>query len=84
MIGSTAGMSATGVKPIVEVQFADYIYPGINQLATELAKSCYLTCGKFPVQTVIRVLVGAYGGGDPYLSGCVDTLLLSINGINIA
>ncbi|MEO8412174.1 MAG: thiamine pyrophosphate-dependent enzyme [Ginsengibacter sp.] len=84
IIGSTAGMSATGVKPIVEVQFADYIYPGINQLATELAKSCYLTCGKFPVQTVIRVPVGAYGGGGPYHSGCVETLLLSIKGIKIA
>jgi 2-oxoisovalerate dehydrogenase E1 component len=84
IIGSTVGMSATGVKPIVEVQFGDYIYPGINQLATEVAKSCYLSCGKFPVQTVIRVPVGAYGGGGPYHSGCVETLLLSIKGIKIA
>ena len=84
IIGSTAGMCATGVKPIVEVQFGDYIYPGINQLATEVAKSCYLSCGKFPVQTVIRVPVGAYGGGGPYHSGCVETLLLSIKGIKIA
>jgi 2-oxoisovalerate dehydrogenase E1 component len=83
IIGSTAGMSATGVKPIVEVQFADYIYPGLNQLATELAKSCYLSCGKFPIQTVIRVPIGAYGGGGPYHSGCVETLLLSIKGIKI-
>ena len=84
IIGSTVGMSATGVKPIVEVQFGDYIYPGINQLATEVAKSCYLSFGKFPVQTVIRVPVGAYGGGGPYHSGCVETLLLSIKGIKIA
>ncbi len=84
IIGSTAGMSATGVKPIVEVQFADYIYPGINQLATEVAKSCYLSCGKFPVQTVIRVPIGAYGGGGPYHSGSIETLLLSIKGIKIA
>ena len=83
IIGSTIGMSATGVKPIVEVQFGDYIYPGINQLATEVAKSCYLSCGKFPVQSVIRVPVGAYGGGGPYHSGCVETLLLSIKGIKI-
>src|SRR6185437_15353099 len=52
IIGSTAGMSSTGVKPIVEVQFADYIFPGINQLYTEVAKSCFLSDGKFPVQTV--------------------------------
>ena len=84
IIGSTAGMSAVGVKPIVEIQFADYIYPGLNQLATELAKSCYLTCGKFPVQSVIRVPIGAYGGGGPYHSGSLETLLLSIKGIKIA
>jgi len=84
IIGSTAGMSATEVKPIVEVQFADYIYPGINQLATEVAKSCYLSCGKFPVQTVIRVPIGAYGGGGPYHSGSIETLLLAIKGIKIA
>ena len=84
IIGSTVGMCATGVKPIVEIQFADYIYPGINQLATEVAKSCYLSNGKFPVQTVIRVPVGAYGGGGPYHSGSIETLLLSVKGIKIA
>ncbi|HCF63545.1 MAG TPA: tungsten formylmethanofuran dehydrogenase, partial [Chitinophagaceae bacterium] len=61
IIGSTVGMSAVGLKPIVEVQFADYIYPGFNQLVTEISKSCYLSCGKFPVHTLIRVPIGAYG-----------------------
>lgn len=84
IIGSTVGLSAVGVKPIVEVQFADYIYPGINQLVSEISKSSYLTCGKFPVSTIIRVPVGAYGGGGPYHSGCVETTLLSIKGIKIA
>ncbi len=84
IIGSTVGLSATGVKPIVEIQFGDYIFPGLNQLATEVAKSCYLSAGKFPVQTVIRVPVGAYGGGGPYHSTCVETLLLAIKGIKIA
>ena len=84
IIGSTVGLSATGVKPIVEVQFADYIYPGFNQLVSELSKSCFLTEGKFPVSCVIRVPVGAYGGGGPYHSGCVETTLLSIKGIKIA
>ncbi|MEP7080821.1 MAG: transketolase C-terminal domain-containing protein, partial [Ginsengibacter sp.] len=84
IIGSTVGMSAVGVKPIVEIQFADYIYPGINQLATEVAKSCYLSMGKFPVSTVIRVPIGAYGGGGPYHSGSIETMLLSIKGIKIA
>ncbi len=83
IIGSTVGMSAVGVKPIVEVQFADYIYPGLNQLATEISKSCYLSCGTFPVQTLIRVPIGAYGGGGPYHSGSIETTLLSIKGIKI-
>ena len=83
IIGSTVGMSAVGVKPIVEVQFADYIYPGLNQLVTEISKSCYLSCGKFPVQTLIRVPIGAYGGGGPYHSGSVESTLLTIKGIKI-
>lgn len=83
IIGSTAGLSATGVKPIVEVQFADYIYPGFNQLVTELSKSCYLSCGKFPVQSLIRVPIGAYGGGGPYHSGSVESTLLTVKGIKI-
>jgi len=83
IIGSTVGMSAVGAKPIVEVQFADYIYPGFNQLVTEISKSCYLSCGKFPVQTLIRIPIGAYGGGGPYHSGSIESTLLSIKGIKI-
>jgi 2-oxoisovalerate dehydrogenase E1 component len=84
IIGSTVGLSAVGVKPIVEVQFADYIYPGFNQLVSEISKSCYLSCGKYPVSTIIRVPIGAYGGGGPYHSGSVETTLLSIKGIKVA
>lgn len=83
IIGSTAGMSAVGCKPIVEVQFADYIWPGINQLVTELSKSSYLSGGKFPVQSVIRVPTGAYGGGGPYHSGTNESSILPIKGIKI-
>ena len=83
IIGSTVGMCAVGLKPIVEVQFADYIYPGLNQLVTEISKSCYLSCGKFPIQTLIRVPIGAYGGGGPYHSGCIESTLLTIKGIKI-
>ncbi len=84
IVGSTVGMSALGLKPIVEVQFGDYIYPGFNQLVTEISKSCYLSCGKFPVSMILRVPVGAYGGGGPYHSGCVETTVLSIKGIKVA
>jgi 2-oxoisovalerate dehydrogenase E1 component len=83
IVGSTVGMNAVGLKSIVEVQFADYIYPGFNQLVTEISKSCYLTCGKFPVSMILRVPTGAYGGGGPYHSGSVETTLLSIKGIKV-
>ncbi len=84
IIGSTIGMSAVGLKPIVEVQFADYIFPGFNQLITEVAKSCYLSNGKFPVSAIIRVPIGAYGGGGPYHSGSVESILANVKGIKIA
>jgi 2-oxoisovalerate dehydrogenase E1 component len=83
IVGSTAGMSAVGAKPIVEVQFADYIWPALNQLVEELSKSCYLSMGKFPVQSLIRVPIGAYGGGGPYHSGSIESTLLTIRGIKV-
>jgi 2-oxoisovalerate dehydrogenase E1 component len=83
IIGSTAGMSAVGAKPIVEIQFADYIWAGMNQLVEELSKSCYLSKGKFPIQALIRVPIGAYGGGGPYHSGSIESALLTIRGIKV-
>ncbi|BAV08729.1 2-oxoisovalerate dehydrogenase E1 component [Filimonas lacunae] len=83
IIGSTIGMSALGLKPIVEVQFSDYIYPGLNQLVTEISKSSYLSGGKYPVQMILRVPTGAYGGGGPYHSGSIESTLLSIKGIKV-
>ncbi len=83
IVGSTAGFSAVGCKPVVEIQFADYIWPGVNQLVTELSKSGYLSGGKFHVQSVIRVPTGAYGGGGPYHSGTNESSILPIKGIKI-
>ncbi len=84
IIGSTVGMSAVGLKPIVEVQFADYIWPGLNQLFTEVSRSCYLSNGKWPVSCIIRVPIGAYGSGGPYHSSSVESVLTNIKGIKIA
>jgi 2-oxoisovalerate dehydrogenase E1 component len=83
IVGSTAGMSAVGARPIVEIQFADYIWPALNQLVEEISKSCYLTMGEFPVSTLIRVPIGAYGGGGPYHSGSIESTLLTIRGIKV-
>ena len=83
IIGSTVGMSAVGLKPIVEVQFADYIWPGLNQLFTEVSRSYYLSNGKWPVSCVIRVPIGAYGSGGPYHSSSVESVLSNIRGIKL-
>ncbi len=84
IIGSTVGMAAVGCKPIVEVQFADYIWPGLNQLFTELSRSYYLSNGKWPASAVIRVPIGAYGSGGPYHSSSVESVLANIRGIKVA
>lgn len=83
IVGSTVGMSAVGLKPIVEVQFADYIWPGLNQLFTEVSRSCYLSNGKWPVSMVLRVPIGAYGSGGPYHSSSVESVVTNIRGLKI-
>lgn len=84
IIGSTVGMSAVGLKPIVEVQFADYIWPGLNQLFTEVSRSYYLSNGKWPVSCIVRVPIGAYGSGGPYHSSSVESVLTNIRGVKVA
>ncbi len=84
IIGSTIGMSAVGLKPIVEVQFADYIWPGLNQLFTELSRSYYLSNGKWAVSAIIRVPIGAYGSGGPYHSSSVESVVTNIRGVKVA
>jgi len=84
IVGSTVGMSAVGLKPIVEVQFADYIWPGLNQLFTEVSRSCYLSNGKWPVSMILRVPIGAYGSGGPYHSSSVESIVTNIRGLKIA
>lgn len=84
IIGSTVGMAAVGCKPIVEVQFADYIWPGLNQLFTELSRSYYLSNGKWPASAIVRVPIGAYGSGGPYHSSSVESVLSNIRGIKVA
>ena len=83
IVGSTVGMSAVGLKPIVEVQFADYIWPGLNQLFTEVSRSCYLSNGKWPVSMILRVPTGAYGSGGPYHSSSVESVVCNIRGLKV-
>lgn len=83
IIGSTVGMSAVGCKPFVEIQFADYIWPGVNQLYAELSRAYFLSNGKWNVQSVIRVPIGAYGSGGPFHSSSVESAILTIRGVKV-
>lgn len=84
IVGSTVGMAAVGLKPVVEVQFADYIWPGLNQLFTEVSRSYYLSNGKWPASMILRVPIGAYGSGGPYHSSSVESVVANIRGVKIA
>ncbi len=60
IIAAAVGMAAYGLKPVVEIQFADYIYPGYDQIVSEVAKIRYRTAGEWTMPMVIR---SPYGGG---------------------
>ena len=60
IVAAAVGMAAYGLKPVIEIQFADYIYPGYDQIVSEVAKMRYRTAGEWPMPMVIRT---PYGGG---------------------
>ena len=60
IVATAVGMAAYGLRPIAEIQFADYIYPGYDQIVSEVAKMRYRTAGEWPMPLVIR---SPYGGG---------------------
>jgi 2-oxoisovalerate dehydrogenase E1 component beta subunit len=64
IIGAAIGMGAYGLRPCVEIQFADYIYPGYDQLASEAARIRYRSAGDFIVPITVRMPTGGgiFGG----------------------
>ncbi len=60
IVATAVGMAAYGLRPIAEIQFADYIYPGFDQIVSEAARMRYRTAGEWSVPMVIR---SPYGGG---------------------
>jgi len=60
IVATAVGMAAYGLKPLIEIQFADYIYPGYDQIVSEVAKMRYRTGGEWTMPMVIRT---PYGGG---------------------
>jgi len=60
IVGAAIGMGAYGMRPVVEIQFADYIYPAFDQIVSEAARIRYRSAGEFSVPMTIRT---PYGGG---------------------
>jgi 2-oxoisovalerate dehydrogenase E1 component len=83
VVGAALGMAATGCRPIVQVT-AEALWGGLNQLVQGLSKSNYLSNGQFPAPVVLRVPVGAPGGGGPFGSGSIESVLLRIPGVKVA
>src|SRR6202012_984215 len=60
LVATAIGMGTYGLRPVVEIQFADYIYPGFDQIVSEAARIRYRSAGDFTVPITIRT---PYGGG---------------------
>ena len=85
IIGVAIGMSMTGYhKPVVEVQFADYLWTGINQLFNELSSMHYRSNGMFCCPVTIRTPCGGYIQGGPYHSQNIEGFLAHCPGLKIA
>ena len=83
IIGIAMGMSMAGSKPVAEVQFADYMWTGVNQLFNELASLHYRANGEFNCPVVLRMPYGGYIQGGPYHSQSIEAFLAHAPGLKV-
>lgn len=84
IIGLAIGMSADGYhKPVAEIQFADYLWTGINQLFNEAASISYRSNGEWQVPIVVRMPYGGYIQGGPYHSQSIEAFLAHCPGLKV-
>ncbi|MDX1419889.1 MAG: thiamine pyrophosphate-dependent enzyme [Rubricoccaceae bacterium] len=84
ILGSAVGLAAAGYKPVVEIQFADYIWPGMQQLRNQIAPMRYRSNGDWACPMVIRVPTGGYIHGGLCHSQNIEAIFGHFPGLKIA
>jgi len=83
IIGAAIGMGVNGLRPIAEIQFADYIYPGFDQIVSELARLRYRSCGEFFSPVTIRTPCGGGIRGGQTHSQSPESIFTHVSGIKV-
>src|SRR5713226_8910245 len=83
IIGTAIGMALYGLKPVPEIQFADFIYPGYDQIVSELAKMRYRSGGQFSVPMTIRTPFGGGIRGGHYHSQSTEAYFCHTPGLKV-
>jgi pyruvate dehydrogenase E1 component beta subunit len=83
ILGTAIGMALYGLRPVSEIQFADFIYPGFDQLVNEAAKYRYRTAGEFHVPMVVRAPYGGGIRGGQYHSQSPESLFIHTAGLKV-
>lgn len=83
IVGVSIGAALVGMRPIAEIQFADFIFPAANQIISEAAKIRYRSNNDWQVPIVIRAPYGATGGGGLYHSQCPESVFFGTPGLKL-
>src|SRR3990170_4686362 len=83
IVGMAIGMALYGLRPIAEIQFADFIYPAFEQIVSELAKFRYRSAGQFPAPVVIRAPSGGGIKGGLYHSQSPEAYFIHTAGLKV-